>query len=73
MTSKKRLSLQDVLNACVGSDNEERNLETDSDDSLNEDSSEEINLPQLIKNFMKNRLYSEIQCSYHQHRRRSPQ
>ena len=33
------------------SDNEENDLEIDPDDSLNKDSSEELNLPQLIKNF----------------------
>ena len=33
------------------SDNEESDLEIDSDDSLNEDSTEEIKLPQLIKDF----------------------
>ena len=43
--------MQDVLDACLKSDSEESDLEIDSDDSLNEDSSEAINLPQLIKNF----------------------
>ena len=51
MVSKKRLSLQDVLNACLESDNERSDLEINSDGSLNENSSEEIKLPQLIKNF----------------------
>ena len=50
MASKKRLSLQNVLNACLQSDNEESDLEID---SLNEDSSGEINVPQLIKYFDK--------------------
>ena len=49
MASKKRLSLQDILNAFFESDNEESDLEIDPDDSLNEDNLEEINLPQLIK------------------------
>ena len=48
MASKNRLSLQD---ACQESDNEESYLKIDSDDSLNEHSSEKINLPELIKNF----------------------
>ena len=51
MTPKECLSLENVLNACLESDNEESDLEIDSKDSLNEDSSKEINLPQLIKNF----------------------
>ena len=51
MMSEKRLSLQDVFNACLEPDNEESGLGIDSDDSLNEDSSDEINLLQLIKNF----------------------
>ena len=45
------MSLQDVLNACLKPDNEESDLENDSDGSLNEDSTVEINLPQLIKHF----------------------
>ena len=45
------MSLQDVLDVCLKSDSEEGDLEIDSNDSLNEDSSEVINLPQLIKNF----------------------
>ena len=51
IASKKRLSPQDVLNACWESDNEESDPEIDSGNFLNDDSSEEINLPQLINNF----------------------
>ena len=51
MLPKKLLSLQDILNACLESDNEESDLKIDSDDSLNKDNSEKINSPQLIKHF----------------------
>ena len=51
MAPKKLLSLQDVLNACLESDNEGSDLGVDSNDSLNEDSSEKINLLQLILSF----------------------
>ena len=51
MAPKKLLSLQDVLNACLESDNEGSDLGVDSNDSLNEDSSEKINLLQLTLSF----------------------
>ena len=52
MASKKCLSLQDFLNAFLWSDNKENDLEINSDNSFNEDSSEKINLLQLIKMFL---------------------
>ena len=45
MASINRLLLQDVLNACLESENEGSDPEIDSDDFWNEDSSKEINLP----------------------------
>ena len=51
MASKKLLSLQDVLNAYLESDDKESDMEIDSDNSLSGDNSKEINLSQLIKNF----------------------
>ena len=39
------------MNACLESYNEESDLEIDSSDALNEDSSKEINLSHLIKSF----------------------
>ena len=45
----------------------EIDLEIDFDDSLIEDSSEEICLPQIIKTLMRSRQYSEIQCPYYHH------